>query len=176
MHTHLKTHRRSALLAGLGLALAVSSSGAPAQGAEHSVTVTEQVQLGVAPARAWSAIQDFMTWPSWHPAFASTQLVKGDGRSAGTVRLIATRDGAQFTEELLSHDAAARSLEYRILASPAPVQGYRSTLAVVPSRSGSTVIWSSDFKLAPGASEVEVKKMIAGIYRRGLDNLVGTIE
>jgi hypothetical protein len=46
----------------------------------------------------------------------------------------------------------------------------------VPSRGGSTVIWSSDFKLAPGASEVEVKKMIAGIYRRGLDNLVGTIE
>jgi hypothetical protein len=104
-----------------------------------------------------------MTWPSLHPAFASTQLVKGDGRSAGTVRLIATRDGAQFTEALLSHDAAPRSLEYRILASPAPVQGYRSTLTVVPSRGGSTVIWSSDFKLAPGASEVEVKKMIAGI-------------
>jgi hypothetical protein len=171
-----RTHRVT-LLASLVLGLAfVFASSAHAQGAGHTVTVTEQVQLGVAPARAWTAIENFTTWPSWHPAFASTQLVKGDGHSAGSVRLLATKDGAQFTEELISHDAATRSLQYRILASPAPVVGYRSTLAVKPSGKGSTVVWSSEFKVAAGASEADVKKMISGIYRLGLDNLAGAIE
>src|SRR6187431_1811063 len=137
--------RRFTLLGTLGLGLAlVFSSSANAQSAGYTVTVTEQVQLGVAPARAWAAIEDFLTWPSWHPAFASTQLVKGDGHSAGTVRLIATRDGAQFTEELISHDGATRSLQYRILTSPAPVVDYRSTLSVKPARNGSTVVLSSE--------------------------------
>jgi len=181
MQTHLHRPaartRRFTLLGTLGLGLAlVFSSSADAQSADHTVTVTEQVKLSVAPARAWAAIEDFLTWPSWHPAFASTHLVKGDGHSAGTVRRIATRDGAQFTEELISHDGATRSLQYRILASPAPVVGYRSTLAVKPGRDGSTVVWSSDFKVKAGASEAEVKKMIAGIYRLGLDNLATAFE
>lgn len=181
MHTQLRglaaQTRRAALLAtlGLGLALALAPS-AHAQRADHIVTVTEQVQLGVAPERAWAAIEDFLTWPSWHPAFATTQLLQGDGHSAGTVRRIATRDGAQFTEELIVHDAASRSLQYRILASPAPVVGYRSTLSVKPGRNGSTVVWSSDFAVKAGTSEEEVKKMISGIYRLGLDNLASSIE
>jgi hypothetical protein len=169
--------RRITLLASLGVGLAfVFSAAAPARAADHTVTVTEQVQLGVTPARAWTAIENFMTWPSWHPAFASTQLVKGDGHSAGSVRLLATKDGAQFTEELVSHDAATRSLQYRILESPAPVVGYRSTLAVKPNSKGSTVVWRSEFQVAAGASEADVKKMISGIYRLGLDNLAGAIE
>jgi hypothetical protein len=160
----------------LCLGLALGFSAAPALAADHTVTVTETVQLGVAPARAWTAIENFLTWPSWHPAFASTQLVKGDGHSAGSVRLLAAKDGAQFTEELVSHDAAKRSLQYRILESPAPVVGYRSTLAVKPSGNGSTVVWSSEFNVAAGASETEVKKMISGIYRLGLDNLAGAVK
>ena len=164
--------RRSALLGTLGLGLAlVLSSPADAQDAERIVKVTEQVQLGVEPARAWGAIENFMAWPSWHPAFASTRLIKGDGHSAGTVRLIVAKDGAQFTEELLAHDRATRTVEYRILASPAPVVGYRSTLVVKPHRDGSTVVWSSEFKVKAGASEDEVKRLISGIYRLGLDNL-----
>lgn len=167
--------RRSALLASLGLGLAFALP-AGAADADRIVTVTEQVQLGLSPARAWAAIENFMTWPSWHPAFASTKLLKGDGRSAGSVRLIATRDGAEFTEELLAHDDAKHSLQYRILSSPAPVVDYRSTLTVRPDRKGSTVVWRSDFKVKPGASEAEVRKMIAGIYRLGLDNLTTAVE
>jgi hypothetical protein len=168
--------RRSVLCAlGLGLTLAFSSS-ARAQSNGRIVTVTEQVRLGVPPARAWAAIEDFLTWPSWHPAFSSTRLLKGDGHSAGTVRLLAARDGAVFTEELLVHDDQALRLQYRILESPAPVVGYRSTLSVKPDRSGSTVTWSSDFKVKPGTSEAEVRQLIAGIYRQGLDHLAGAFE
>lgn len=160
---------------GLGLALAVCSP-AEAQGDGHIVTVTEQVQLGVTPARAWGAIGDFLTWPSWHPAFVSTQLVQGDGRSAGTVRRIATRDGAQFTEELLSRDEGRRRLQFRILAAPTPVVDYRSTLSVKPDRGGSTVVWSADFEVKPGASEAEVRKQVAAMYRLGLDNLATAFD
>jgi hypothetical protein len=92
------------------------------------------------------------------------------------VRLIATRDGAQFTEELVLHDASTRTLQYRILSSPAPVLGYRSTLAVKPHGTGSTVVWSSDFKVKEGATEEEVRKLIAGIYRLGLDSLATSLE
>lgn len=169
--------RRQSLLASLCLGLAfMFASSTCAQAADHTVRVTEEVHIGATPAQAWTAIENFMTWPSWHPAFASTQLVKGDGHSAGSIRLLATKDGAQFTEELVSHDAATRSLQYRILKSPAPVVDYRSTLAVKPSGHGSKVVWSSEFKVAAGASEAEVKKMISGIYRTGLDNLAGAIQ
>lgn len=175
--THFRARRITLLLAVLGL---VSTLGvappAQAQTAARTLTVTQQVQLAVAPARAWSAIENFMTWPSWHPAFAGTELVKGDGHSAGSVRRIVTKDGAQFTEELIAHDAATRRVEYRILASPAPVLDYRSTLSVRPSRNGSTVVWSSHFKVKPGVSEAEVKKMIEGIYRAGLDNLATAFD
>lgn len=168
--------RRSVLGAlGLGLALACASP-AQAQAAKHTVTVTEQVRLGVPPARAWAAIENFLTWPSWHPAFAGTRLLEGDGHSAGTVRLLSARDGAQFTEELLVHDDKALRLQYRILQSPAPVVGYRSTLSVKPDRAGSTVTWSSDFEVKAGASEAEVRHLIAGIYRQGLDHLAGSFE
>ena len=177
LHGPAARSRRSALLGTLGFGLAlVLSSPADAQDAEHIVKVTEQVQLGVEPARAWNAIEDFLAWPKWHPAFASTRLIKGDGHSAGSVRLIVTQDGAQFTEELVSHDGASRRLEYRILASPAPVVAYRSTLAVKPHRDGSTVVWSSEFKVKAGASEDEVKGLISGIYRLGLDNLATSFD
>jgi hypothetical protein len=163
------------LLGALGACLALGFSSS-VQAPDRTVTVTEQVRIGITPERAWTAIENFMTWPSWHPAFASDRLLKGDGHSVGSVRLLVAKDGARFTEELIAHDAAARSLQYRILESPAPVVGYHSTLAVKPYRGGSTVVWSSEFKVAPGASEDAVKKLIAGIYRQGLDNLAGAIE
>jgi hypothetical protein len=158
----------------LGLAVACIASSATAT--ERSVTVTEKVHLGVPPARAWDAIKDFMRWPSWHPAFASTKLLAGDGRSPGSVRLLRAKDGAQFTEELTAWNAAERCLTYRILESPAPVIGYVSTLEVQGSRSGSTVVWSSSFTVKDGTSEEEAKKAIAAIYRVGLDNLATAID
>jgi len=156
----------------LTLFIAWSGAGAGAAAAtDHRVTVTERVNLGVPPARAWDKVEDFMRWPSWHPAFASTTLVSGDGHSPGSVRLLIAKDGAQFNEELLAHNPAEHRLTYRILASPAPVIGYSSTITVQPTDSGSTVVWTSEFAVKQGTSEDDAKKAIAGIYRIGLDNL-----
>ena len=170
--------RRLALFLGVTIAIlgggSLVAAGARAaydDDAGKSVTVSEKVDVAATPAQTWDRIQDFMAWPAWHPAFASTQLVKGDGNSKGSIRLLTAKDGAQFTEELLTHDAHTHVVEYRILNSPAPVTGYVSTLQVKEAKAGSSVVWSSSFKVKPGTSDADAKKAIAGIYRLGLDNL-----
>lgn len=161
------------LALGIGLA---STTQVMAQSAGHSVSVREEVELGVPPARASDAIRDYLAWPARPPAFASTKLLSGDGGSKGSVRLLTAKDGAQFTEELMRFDAVRRRLKYRILQSPAPVIGYESTLEVRPSKAGSTVVWSSRFQVKDGTPEADAKMAIAGIYRLGLDNLATAIE
>jgi hypothetical protein len=143
---------------------------------DDTMTVTESVNLAVAPAHTWNTIKDFMHWQDWHPAFVSTDLVRGDGIHEGTVRLLTTRDGGKFTEELVGYDESARSYSYRILESGAPVVGYVSTLTVRPSQLGSNVVWSSSFRVKPGTSETDAKELIAGVYRAGLDHLASVVQ
>ena len=88
---------------GLG-ALMACAVAAPA--AERAISVVETVQLASTASRTWAAINDFAAWQSWHPAFASTQVVQGDGHSKGSVRVLMTKDGGKFTEELVAFDFA----------------------------------------------------------------------
>jgi Polyketide cyclase / dehydrase and lipid transport len=159
---------RTVKAVGLGAMMALSAA-APA--AERAVSVVETVQLGMTPIRTWDAIKDFSAWQGWHPAFATTKMVKGDGHTPGSVRVLITKDGGQFTEELVAFDAAAQSYQYRIMESPAPVTDYVSTIQVKKTAGGSTVVWSSQFNVKAGTSEADAKKLIAGVYRAGLDNL-----
>jgi len=57
-----------------------------------------------------------------------------------------------------------------------PRRGHESTLEVKPSKTGSTVVWSSRFQVKDGTPEADARKAIAGIYRLGLDNLATAIE
>ena len=164
---------RAAQAVGLA-ALTACAVAVPA--AERTVSVVETVQLTATASRTWSAIQDFGSWQSWHPAFASTRMLQGDGHSKGAVRVLMTQDGAQFTEELVAFDAAARSYQYRILESPAPVMDYVSTIQVKETPAGSTVVWSSRFNVKPGTSEADAKRLISGVYRAGLDHLASVVE
>jgi hypothetical protein len=160
--------------AALGVVLAAAVSGAMA--ADRTVSVTESVDVAATPARTWYTIQDFRDWPSWHPAFASTEIVKGSGNARGSVRVLAAKDGAKFTEELVSHDDAARSYEYRILQSPLPIRDYVSKIQVTGGKAGSHVTWSSTFRVDAGTSEEDIRKAISGVYRAGLDNLASAVE
>jgi hypothetical protein len=141
-----------------------------------TLSVIEEVELAASPTQTWAVIQDFRRWQTWHPAFAATEITQGSGNSMGTVRVLATQDGAKFTEELLSHDPSARSYEYRILESPLPISNYVSKIEVKKSESGSRMVWSSTFNVNPGASDEEMKKTIAGVYRAGLDSLKGSVH
>lgn len=152
---------------GVGLLMVGSAAGAFA----GTLSVSEEVELAASPARTWAVIGDFRRWQNWHPAFASTDITVGTGNAKGTVRVLATRDGAKFTEELLARDAVARSYQYRIIESPLPISNYVSKVEVQESKAGSRVVWSSSFDVNPGASDEEMKKTIAGVYRAGLDSL-----
>ena len=158
---------------GLG-ALVACAVAVPA--AEGTVSVVETVQLATTVSRTWGAIEDFGSWQSWHPAFAGTQMLQGDGHSKGAVRVLTTKDGGKFKEELVAFDAAAHSYQYRILESPAPVTNYVSTIQVKATSAGSTVVWSSHFNVKPGTSAADAKKLISGVYRAGLDNLASVME
>lgn len=150
----------------------------PARGLGPSgpLSVTEEVELVVSPARTWAVIKDFQSWQSWHPAFAATEITRGAGNARGTVRVLETPDGARFTEELLSHDAASRSYQYRIIESPLPISGYVSKIEVKEAGAGSRVVWSSGFTVNAGASDREMKETIAGVYRAGLDSLKAALN
>lgn len=159
------------------LAIGLLAAGSvAASAAERTVTVRETVQLSAPPSRTWDTIKDFATWQLWHPAFAGTEVVKGDGHSKGAVRVLSTKDGGRFTEELVAYDAAARSFKYRIIESPAPVIGYVSTIEVKPAAGGSSVVWSSTFQVKDGTPEEDAKKLISGVYRAGLDNLASVVR
>jgi mxaD protein len=159
---------------GLGILMACAAAGAAAAGKTQSVT--EKVDLAAAPSKTWDTIKDFNGWQGWHPAFASTAITKGEGNTKGTVRVLTTKDGAKFTEELVSHNAASRTYQYRIIESPLPITDYVSTLEITASKAGSSVMWSSNFKVKAGASEEEMKKTISGVYRAGLDNLASVVK
>ena len=159
---------------GLGLLMAGAAAGALAAG--KTVAVKEEVNLAAAPSQTWEKIKDFNGWQAWHPAFAGTEIIKGQGNTKGTVRVLTTKDGAKFTEELVSHNAASRTYEYRITESPLPITGYVSKLEVRENKGGSSVAWSSNFNVKDGASEEEVKKVISGVYRAGLDNLGSVVK
>jgi mxaD protein len=168
------TSNASILSLGLGVLMAGAAGYAQADG--KIVSVTETIELAAAPSKTWDTIKDFSRWQEWHPAFASTAISKGDGTSKGSVRVLTTKDGARFTEELVSHNTPARAYQYRIIDSPLPITDYVSTLEIKQHKAGSSVMWSSNFKLKTGASEDEMKKTISGVYRAGLDNLASVMK
>jgi Polyketide cyclase / dehydrase and lipid transport len=168
------TSSASILSLGLGILMASAAGHAYADG--KFVSVTEKVELAAAPSKTWDTIKDFSRWQEWHPAFASTAITKGDGTTKGTVRVLTTKDGAKFTEELVSYNTASRAYQYRIIDSPLAITDYVSTLEIKQNKAGSSVMWSSNFKVNAGASEDEMKKTISGVYRAGLDNLASVVK
>jgi len=105
-----------------------------------------------------------------------TQWPGPGGPEDPAVRVLAARDGARFTEELLLHEDVSHVVQYRILQSPLPITNYVSSLKVQSTYEGSQVIWSSTFQVDAGAREEDIKKAIAGVYRAGLDHLGAVIR
>ena len=172
---HRSVTRRSALRAASALLLSCIAGTAFAAGG-NLLSVTEKVDLAAPPAKVWAAIREFNGWQGWHPAIAGTEITKGKGNAKGTVRVLTTKDGARITEELLAYDARAQSYRYRITESPLPVDDYVSSISVKKHKNGATVVWTSKFKAKQGTTEADAKKVIAGIYRAGLDNLGGVVK
>jgi hypothetical protein len=160
---------------GLGLALAFVASATFAAGG--TLSVSEKADLSAPAASVWGAIKDFNGWQGWHPVIANSELAKGKNNTKGAVRILTTKDGARITEELVAYNASGMTYSYRIIDSPLPVTNYTSTLKVAKTKAGgSTFVWSSKFKAKAGTSDDEAKKVIAGIYRAGLDNVATVVK
>ncbi|MCG3201705.1 MAG: IS1595 family transposase ISMpo2 [Gammaproteobacteria bacterium] len=153
------------------LALALGAAFLPATAtAEGALKVDKQVEIAAPPATVWKMIGNYNHLDVWHPAVAASDLT-GSGTSAGDVRVLTLRDGATITERLVAYSDAERSYTYAIEGSPLPVDGYVSTLVVLPGEDGGSVVrWSSTFD-PKGAPAEKASEVIAGIYDAGLGRL-----
>lgn len=129
--------------------------------------VHETVALSSSVDEVWAVIGGFDDLPQWHPGVASSALEEG-----GRVRRLQLTSGASLLERLQSFSERERSYSYSIERGPLPVSRYRSLLHVREPADGGgcQVEWSGDFT-PDGASEAEAIRVIAGIYRAGLERL-----
>lgn len=160
------TFTRIALLAsGFAIAAVPAFAG-------DTLTVARSYKLPAAPGKTWAAIKDFGGVHTWIPAVEKTDISKGGHNKVGTVRVLGLKGGGGVTEKLTAYSGAGHSMSYKMLESPLPVVGYRSTLAVKPGKSGGSIVnWSANFKAKEGTPDAEAKKVIEGIYDSSVDNL-----
>jgi polyketide cyclase/dehydrase/lipid transport protein len=137
------------------------------RGEAFMAKVHETVTLEGSVDEVWAVIGGFDDLPRWHPAVASSTLEEG-----GRVRRLRLADGAALVERLHNFSERERSYGYSIEQGPLPVSRYHSQLHVSePSNGrGCRVEWSGEF-VADGVPEAEAIRLIAGIYRAGLDRL-----
>lgn len=123
------------------------------------VEVTESISVGADPNAVWELVGDPSALSDWHPAIASSE-VEND------LRHCALGDGGRLEERIT--EQSGQSYSYEILEGPLPVSDYSSRISVEPSDEGATINWSATFE-AQGVSEPEAEKLIAEIYRTGLE-------
>lgn len=159
------------LYRGITFALLFGAAFLPAAAtADGALKIDKQVEIAAPPATVWKMIGNYNHLDVWHPAVAASDLT-GSGTSAGDVRVLTLGDGATITERLVAYSDTERSYTYAIEASPLPVDGYVSTLTVLPGQGGGSVVrWSSTFD-AKGAPAEKASEVIAGIYDAGLGRL-----
>jgi hypothetical protein len=149
----------AAAAAAAAVALAFSCLSAAAVESTYKATST------AAPEAVWKKIGDFCGIATWHPAIEKCVLSDG-----GKTRTLSLKGGGTIVEKLVSRDDTAHSYTYQIVSSPLPVSDYESTIKVLPEGSGSSIVWTGDYK-AKGASDADAKKTIDGVYKAGVDAL-----
>lgn len=148
------------------------------------LTVTETVEIKAPVDTVWKAVRDFDSLDKWHPGFSKDVLLKGSNNTPGAVRELTVKDGPSFTEELLKFSDAGHAYTYRIVDSPLPITGYRSTLTVKAGKDGLTqVTWVGHFKRKNAdasppedQSDAGATKLVTGVYQGGLSALKKKIE
>ena len=146
--------------------------------------VTESIGIAAPASKVWDAVKNYDALPSWHPAFAKDEIVKGSNNRTGAVRALTIKDGPTFTEELVSYHPRAHSFTYKIIESPLPLSAYRSTMSVRPDgASKSVVVWKGTFRRKDasdspkqGQDDKAATDLITGVYKAGLDNLKKMME
>ena len=150
---------RIVTVAAAAVALAFSCLSAAAVDSTYKATST------ATPDAVWKKIGDFCGIGTWHPAVEKCELSQG-----GKVRTLSLKGGGTIVEKLVSRDDKAHNYTYQIVSGPLPVSDYVSTIKVLPDGSGSSIVWTGNYK-AKGASDADAKKTIDGVYKAGVDVL-----
>ena len=131
--------------------------------------VLMKTDIATSPDMLWKAIGSFQEIGSWHPL---VKMMESEGTGEGATRKLELAGGhGTLVERLERVDDSERVYRYSIVDSPLPVSDYVSEIRVKDNEDGtSTVEWSSEF-VPSGAQEIDVIKMIQGVYQAGLDNL-----
>ena len=159
---------KTILIAFLTLFMTLSTFSSKAT--DGTLNVTKQINLDVSPSAVWAALGDFNGLNRWHPAVANSDL-NGDGKNAGTNRVLTLGDGAKISETLVEYNDSDMSYTYTITESPLPVSEYVSTLKVEANDKGTTTVtWSSSFN-ASGVPDEKAIEIISGVYDGGLEAL-----
>lgn len=143
-----------------------------------SLSVVEKVSINAPADKVWAKVNNFGDLGAWHPAVAKTEIVDGVNNEKGAVRLLTLQDGGNIKETLTAYNPAANTYSYVINEGVLPVSGYASTIQVLPTASGSEVIWQGNFKRkdlsanpAKDQDDETATKTIQAVYRGGLDQL-----
>ena len=146
--------------------------------------VTQTVVIHAPVDAVWAASKDFDGLATWHPALEKDEIIKGTNNVPGAVRRLSLKGGGTIQEQLLAFSDPTHSFKYKILESPLPVAGYVSTFTVKGGKDGTSVIhWVGSFKRKnsadnppEGETDEAARKVIAGIYSSGLENLKKQVE
>jgi mxaD protein len=170
----------------IGLLLSISAitltgcatGGDTAGNVATTLHVEEKVMINAPADKVWAKVNNFGDLGAWHPAVASTEIIEGNNNEVGVTRLLTLQDGGKITEKLIAYDDAAKTYSYVIIEGVLPVSGYASTIQVIPTGSGSEVVWAGNFKRkdrsanpTKGQDDEAATTTISAVYRGGLDNL-----
>jgi mxaD protein len=161
----------------LAITACANSGGAVTSNAKR-LNVVEKVTINAPASKVWGKVQNFGDLGAWHPAVAKTEIVGGTNNQKDAVRLLTLQDGGQIKETLTAYNHANMTYSYVINEGVLPVSGYASTIQVLPTATGSEVIWQGNFKRKDrsdspkeGQDDATATKTIHAVYRGGLDNL-----
>lgn len=126
--------------------------------------VSKQLDVAVAPDKAWAAVGEFCGIGDWHPAVATCEL---SSQGKDKLRTLTLKGGGTIVEKLVKWEGRKHSYTYAIVSSPLPVSDYISTVSVSPhGDGGSRLVWKGKFN--PVGDEAKAKDVVAGIYTDGL--------
>ena len=164
---------------GLALIAPLAHSTAHAATAKP-LKVIKTVEIAASPAAVWEKVKNFDALNTWHPGFASDEIVKGENNKVGAVRKLTVKDGPTFTEQLLAYSDKGHTMKYKIIdPAPLPIVSYVSSIKVKAGKAPNTSVasWEGTFKRKkvdnPGPEENDeaVVKLFSGVYDGGLANL-----
>ncbi|HWM31885.1 MAG TPA: SRPBCC family protein [Methyloceanibacter sp.] len=131
----------------------------------EAIEVRKRREAPGTPAEVWALVGGFCAIKNWHPAVASCEEEKKDGKVFRTLTL--KDGGAKILEE--ETKTGEFTYSYTILEGPLPVKDYNATLRVGPDDEPDRVeiVWTANFE-ANGKSDEEAKEIVEGIFEAGV--------